>query len=106
MVGQGAIVGHGADLDTPNRDEPGRLNTGITVVGKRAVIPRGTRIGRNVRIASEARVADFPGRVVKTGTSVNLHGDRRLTDGSAVRGGRMAGGIRRSMPSAAGEAPR
>ena len=45
------IVGMGSDYDTPNRQEPGRLNTGITVVGKRAVIPAGVRIGRNVRIA-------------------------------------------------------
>ncbi len=30
VVGQGAIVGDGPDFDTPNRQEPGRLNTGIT----------------------------------------------------------------------------
>ena len=47
-VGPGAIVGEGTDYDVVNRREPGRLNTGITVVGKRAVIPRGVRIGRNV----------------------------------------------------------
>ena len=41
VVGPGAIVGDGPDLDTPNKQEPGRLNTGITVVGKRSVIPRG-----------------------------------------------------------------
>ena len=35
------IVGDGPYDDTPNKQEPGRLNTGITVVGKRAVIPRG-----------------------------------------------------------------
>ena len=52
MVGQGAIVGDGPDFDRPNKKEPNRLNTGITVVGKRAVIPRGARIGRNVKVAS------------------------------------------------------
>jgi len=88
VVGQGAIVGVGVDLDTPNRDEPGRLNTGITVVGKRAVVPRGTRIGRNVRIAGETRASDFPGRVVRTGTSVERQGDRPMVDRSAIRGGR------------------
>jgi glucose-1-phosphate adenylyltransferase len=104
VVGQGAIVGEGPDLDTPNRDEPGRLNTGITVVGKRAVIPRGTRIGRNVRVASEARVSDFGGRVVRTGTSVDRRGDRPLTDRSAIRGGRasLASG-RRVLGTAVGE---
>jgi glucose-1-phosphate adenylyltransferase len=102
VVGQGAIVGEGADLDRPNRDEPGRLNTGITVIGKRAVIPRGTRIGRNVRIGSEGRAADFPGRVIRTGTSVERQGDRPLTDGSAIRGGRVPARPR-ALDSAAGE---
>ncbi len=50
-VGPNAIIGTGNDFDTPNVDEPERLNTGITVVGKRAVIPASARIGRNVRIA-------------------------------------------------------
>ena len=38
VVGPGAVVGDGPD-GPPNRLEPGRLNTGITVVGKRAIIP-------------------------------------------------------------------
>ncbi len=59
QVGPNAIVGMGTDYDTPNKQEPGRLNTGITVVGKRAIIPAGVRIGRNVRIAERARKADF-----------------------------------------------
>ena len=45
-----AIIGTGNDFDTPNRLEPTRLNTGITLVGKKANIPAGARIGRNVRI--------------------------------------------------------
>jgi glucose-1-phosphate adenylyltransferase len=69
-VGQGAIVGAGGD-DTPNRREPTRLNTGITVIGKQSVIPRGTRIGRNVRVGSNVRATDYPGRVVKSGGSVD-----------------------------------
>jgi glucose-1-phosphate adenylyltransferase len=76
VVGQGAIVGDGDD-DRPNRHEPGRLNTGITVVGKRAVIPRGTRIGRNVRIDGEVRATDFASRVIRSGESVNAGGRSR-----------------------------
>ncbi len=71
VVGQGAIVGDGDDFDTPNLQEPGRLNTGITVVGKRTSIPRGTRIGRNARIGGDVRAADFPGRIVRSGSSVD-----------------------------------
>ena len=71
VVGQGAIVGEGPYDDRPNKQEPGRLNTGITVVGKRAVIPRGVRIGRNVKVAGESRTTiDFVGRIVRTGASV------------------------------------
>jgi glucose-1-phosphate adenylyltransferase len=71
VVGPGAIVGDGDDFDTPNKQEPGRLNTGITVVGKRSVVPRGARIGRNCRIGADARTSDFPRRVVKSGTSID-----------------------------------
>src|SRR5512135_233631 len=39
VVGPGAIVGEGTDLTVPNRIEPNRLFTGITVVGKRTIIP-------------------------------------------------------------------
>jgi glucose-1-phosphate adenylyltransferase len=80
-VGPNAVVGEGSDLATANRDEPGRLNTGITLVGKRAVIPRGVRIGRNVRIAEGTRAADFPRRLVRSGESV---GPRSRTEKAAV----------------------
>jgi glucose-1-phosphate adenylyltransferase len=65
-------VGTGNDFDTPNVDEPERLNTGITVVGKRAVIPASARIGRNVRIAGEVRPADFKSKRVKSGSSIEV----------------------------------
>jgi glucose-1-phosphate adenylyltransferase len=70
VIGPGAIVGDGPDFDTPNKQEPGRLNTGITVVGKRAVVPRGVRIGRNVKIAGDVKANDFPSRTVKSGSSI------------------------------------
>jgi glucose-1-phosphate adenylyltransferase len=69
VVGPGAVVGDGPD-GPPNRQEPGRLNTGITVVGKRAMIPRGQRIGRNVKIGGGVRAADFASRIVRSGESV------------------------------------
>ena len=61
-VGPNAVIGMGADYETPNRQEPGRLNTGITVIGKRAVIPAGVRLGRNVKVNEEVRPSDFGGR--------------------------------------------
>ena len=80
VIGPGAIVGEGPHDDRPNKQEPGRLNTGITVVGKRAIVPRGVRIGRNVRIAADVRASDFAGRVVPSGQSVEA--------GSSTRGAR------------------
>jgi glucose-1-phosphate adenylyltransferase len=70
VIGPGAIVGEGPYDDRPNRGEPGRLNTGITVVGKRAIVPRGARIGRNVKIGADVRTTDFVKRVIKSGESV------------------------------------
>ena len=77
VVGQGAIIGDGPDLDRPNKKEPNRLNTGITVVGKRAVIPRGARLGRNVKVAADARSVDFTSRIVKSGESVEIRDPAR-----------------------------
>jgi glucose-1-phosphate adenylyltransferase len=59
-VGTGACVGTGDDL-TPNRNEPERLFAGITIVGKRARVPRGVEIGRNCRIDPGAIERDFGG---------------------------------------------
>jgi glucose-1-phosphate adenylyltransferase len=57
-IGAGARVGVGDDL-RPNRDEPERLYAGITLVGKRARVPRGVEIGRNCRIDPDASERDF-----------------------------------------------
>jgi glucose-1-phosphate adenylyltransferase len=78
-VGPNAVVGMGADYETPNRQEPGRLNTGITVIGKRAVIPAGVRLGRNVKVNEDVRPTDFGGRRnIPTGGTVEIK--RSATD--------------------------
>ncbi|MCA1587538.1 MAG: NTP transferase domain-containing protein [Chloroflexi bacterium] len=60
-IGPGARVGVGDDL-RPNVDEPERLYAGITLVGKRARVPRGVEIGRNCRIDPGATERDFARR--------------------------------------------
>jgi glucose-1-phosphate adenylyltransferase len=57
-IGADAVVGSGEDL-TPNADEPERLSAGITLVGKRARVPRGVVIGRNCRIDPGVIERDF-----------------------------------------------
>jgi glucose-1-phosphate adenylyltransferase len=95
IVGPGAVVGDGPD-GPPNRQEPGRLNTGITVVGKRASIPRGQRIGRNVRVDGDARAADFSSRHIRSGDSV-LH---PVLPGSPLTGQARATTVRAGSPRA------
>ncbi|MGQ0609314.1 MAG: glucose-1-phosphate adenylyltransferase family protein [Chloroflexota bacterium] len=60
-IGVGARIGVGDDL-RPNRDEPERLYAGITLVGKKAHVPRGVEIGRNCRIDPGATEKDFERR--------------------------------------------
>ena len=69
VVGSGAIVGYGDD-NRPNQDAPEWLNTGITVVGERARVPPGAKLGRNVVVHPERSEEDFPGQVVASGESV------------------------------------
>jgi glucose-1-phosphate adenylyltransferase len=68
-VEEDAVVGHGDDR-TPNRSEPTRLNTGLTVIGKGAVVPRGVKLGRNVLVKDHAKAKDFPEAEVPSGGSV------------------------------------
>jgi glucose-1-phosphate adenylyltransferase len=87
-----AVIGYGDDHDSPNRQEPTRLTSGITLVGKRAVVPRGVRIGRNCKIAEGVRATDYRSRVVRTGSSVDA---RRV-----AAPGRATGDLRPGRPAA------
>jgi glucose-1-phosphate adenylyltransferase len=57
-IGADARIGTGDDLRA-NRDEPERLASGITLVGKRARVPAGIEVGRNCRIDPGAVERDF-----------------------------------------------
>ncbi len=46
-VGREAIIGKGGD-SIPNLERPDIMNSGITILGKRAAIPAGLHVGRNV----------------------------------------------------------
>jgi glucose-1-phosphate adenylyltransferase len=85
-VGPNAVVGTGDDFTTPNKLEPTRLNTGITLVGKRAANTAGARIGRNVRIGEDVRAADFSSRTVRSGGSVVHRVERDAPRRRAVAG--------------------
>ena len=67
-VGEGAVIGDGEN-NTPNRDNPTQLNTGLTLVGKGASIPAGASIGRNAVIRPGTRARQV-GKQVESGTTV------------------------------------
>jgi glucose-1-phosphate adenylyltransferase len=69
-VGAHSYLGYGDDF-TVNRLEPNRLSTGITIAGRRAQIPAGTRAGRNVLIGTDVTEADFEELDIPSGESVD-----------------------------------
>lgn len=69
LIGEGARVGFGED-NTPNAALPEVLNTGITLVGKRARVPAGAVLGRNVVVQPGVTVEDFPAGEIPSGASV------------------------------------
>ncbi len=81
IIGERAIVGTGDD-NRPNQDEPENLNTGITLVGKRAVVSPGVHIGRNCKVVSGVTERDLPPEaIVPSGSTV----ERRKRDAALER---------------------
>jgi glucose-1-phosphate adenylyltransferase len=68
-IGEGAEIGYGVD-NAPNRLYPGRLNTGLTVVGKKARIPAGIKLGHNVMINPNVTEENFQAGFVASGETV------------------------------------
>jgi glucose-1-phosphate adenylyltransferase len=71
-IGDRAIVGEG-DPAILNRLQPEQLDCGITILGKWAVVPPGTHIGRNCMIDAGVDPSDYPGKVVHDGETVLAH---------------------------------
>ena len=69
VVEAGCHIGFGDDYQV-NRKEPKVLNSGITIVGKGAMIPTGVKIGRNSVIFCNVREDDFPGTEIPSGGTV------------------------------------
>lgn len=66
VVGQYARIGVGDD--TPNQEHPDLLDSGITVIEKRTMIPSHIEIGKNCRIFN---TAEFNEKKVKSGSSLS-----------------------------------
>jgi glucose-1-phosphate adenylyltransferase len=78
-IGFEAKVGVGDDK-TPNQLEPENIDTGITIVGKRAHVPAGAIIGRNCRIDASITKDDFDQLEIPSGATISqrapVHDDR------------------------------
>jgi glucose-1-phosphate adenylyltransferase len=86
VVGANCQLGVGDD-NRANRLEPLRLNTGITLVGKRARLPAGLRVGLNCRIDAYVVEAEFGDRrELASGESV-LRVEERRTQLPSTRAG-------------------
>lgn len=67
-VDRGCVVGEGENII--NRLHPHLLDTGITVLGEKVHLPRGTQIGRNVLIFPGVGAGDLPGSNVESGETL------------------------------------
>lgn len=66
VVGRNTYIGYGDDL-TPNIEKPDLLQTGITVIEKRTMIPEDVEIGRNCRVF---KTYEFKDKKIKSGSTL------------------------------------
>jgi glucose-1-phosphate adenylyltransferase len=69
-------IGFGDDFRA-NRQQPRVLNSGITIVGKKARIPAGIKIGRNCVIYCGVVEDNFPGSEIQSGETIEPKSSRR-----------------------------
>ena len=77
VVGKNCQIGYSDDM-TPNKLEPSRLNTGITLIGKRARLPDNLKVGRNCKIGADLRPEDFTTDTLASGETIE---DRTFAHG-------------------------
>lgn len=80
VVSEGCIIGAGDDMRA-NQDRPDILSNGISIIGKRATLPRGLTVGRNCIIAPGVQPEDFDSLTVESGRTILRH---RLFGGISV----------------------
>ena len=70
IVGQNSHVGVGNEMQTPNKQYPKHLYTGITLVGKGAVLPDSMQVGRNCIIHPYVQESDYPSAKLESAETV------------------------------------
>ena len=69
------MIGVGNNHDTPNRQHPKHLYTGITLLGKGVDVPANLRIGRNCIVNSYCRQEAFSEKEICGGESLFPDGE-------------------------------
>lgn len=69
VIEENCMVGFGDDY-SPNEERPDLLTEGITVIGKRQVLPKNMIVGRNVRIFKSADLKNVKDNKVFSGTTL------------------------------------
>ncbi|MFH1679373.1 MAG: sugar phosphate nucleotidyltransferase [Candidatus Eisenbacteria bacterium] len=73
-IGEGAAIGWGGGDAPPNREFPGHLSSGLTVIGKHAAVPAGARVGANSIVYPRAGEDLFPAGQVDPGSTIRSPG--------------------------------
>ncbi|MBD3287933.1 glucose-1-phosphate adenylyltransferase [candidate division KSB1 bacterium] len=71
IVGSGAKIGSG-DIECPNEKTPSHLNSGLTVIGKSAIIPQRLEIGRNCIVHPYITEDNFESDRIKCGSTIEF----------------------------------
>ena len=68
VIGANAMLGVGEEA--PNEYAPHIYSFGLVTIGENSVIPQGVKIGKNVAIFGETTIDEYPGGVLKSGSSI------------------------------------
>lgn len=75
VIAEECHIGFGSDYQ-PNRNDPS-INSGVTIIGKGARIPTGTKIGHNCIIFGNTLEDDFPSQEIESGQTLRSRRRRR-----------------------------
>lgn len=65
-----AVVGSGDNHTFPNIEQPTHLYTGISLIGKEAIVPSGVTIGRNCIVNSHIKEEAFSAKIIADGETL------------------------------------
>ncbi|MDI6807758.1 MAG: glucose-1-phosphate adenylyltransferase family protein [Candidatus Eisenbacteria bacterium] len=68
-IGNRSVIGAGEEM-TPNKECPEHLSSGITIVGKNAILPDGIEVGRNCKIYPGVRPHNFHSAKIASGETI------------------------------------